>query len=438
MANSYDEVAIYQLPHEIFHCIFGFLVSEDRHQLAVKISRRPIAAFTISQVSQRWRDIALEFPFIWTNIRIFHFRDSQRNMVKELIARTKGLPLSITLEYNQPLTASQKKNCWDILLEIMSCASRWEALRIAVNEDLFTQICGNFGGRQAPILQRLELIILGFHELHGRHHQLLVSPLYLELSQTHKLKHLALLGVRLRMPSPAYMEQLEVLSLDYAPGMDMLDRPGLDVEAPPLPTRLRALSLTGIVLRNLPTRSYLSEYTALLTVLSLSNISGYNSADVVRLFQHLPTTTLQELSVSNVDVAFWHGLLTSMTGADPRYPAVKRLSLQNVEVGYVQETEFPPTHFVSAFPKLEVLELYNVQHITNALKWHKIFPGIHTLRVRGVLYKILCDVVDFRIEHDVPLTTLEVDTPPFLDLSSLSWLQRKVPIFKRNSKENAY
>ncbi|KAJ3982155.1 hypothetical protein F5890DRAFT_416206 [Lentinula detonsa] len=425
MANLNDEVAIYQFPFEVFHSIFGYLVSEDRHQLEAGTSQKPIASFTISQVSQRWRDIALGLPFIWTNIRIFHFCDSQRAMVKELLVRTKGLPLSITLKYNKPLTAAQNKNCWDILLEIMSCASRWETLRIAVNEDLFAQICGNFGGRQAPILQRLELIILGFGKWqpHRRMSPFIVSPLYLELSHTHLLRHLVLFGVRLRMPSPTYMEKLEVLSLDYTPGMDMLDRPSLPAESPPLQTRLRDLSLRGLVFRNLPTRSYLSEYTAFLTTLSLSNMFGHQSADVTTLFKHLPTITLREFSLLDVDFAFWNGFLNSMVGPDPRYPAVEKLCLQNTLEEYsVPITQLPLTDFIQGFPKLEILNLYNVHHITNSLKQCAIFPCIHTLRVRGLRYRDLC----------------EVDTPPLLDLSSLSWLQRKVPNFKRDPMDKAY
>ncbi|KAJ3737802.1 hypothetical protein DFJ43DRAFT_28173 [Lentinula guzmanii] len=384
MANLNDEVAIYQFPFEVFHSIFGYLVSEDRHQLEAGTSQKPIASFTISQVSQRWRDIALGLPFIWTNIRIFHFRDSQRAMVKELLVRTKGLPLSITLKYNKPLTAAQNKNCWDILLEIMSCASRWETLRISVNEDLFAQICGNFGGRQAPILQRLELIILGFgKQPHRRMSPFIVSPLYLELSHTHLLRHLVLFGVRLRMPSPTYL------------------------------LRVR--------------------HSRHVFVISLF------VADVTTLFKHLPTITLREFSLLDVDFAFWNGFLNSMVGPDPRYPAVEKLCLQNTLEEYsVQITQLPLTDFIQGFPKLEILDLYNVHHITNSLKQCAIFPCIHTLRVRGVRYRDLCEVVDFRIEHDIPLTTLEVDTPPFLDLSSLSWLQRKVPNFKRDPMDKAY
>ncbi|KAJ3755882.1 hypothetical protein EV360DRAFT_72481 [Lentinula raphanica] len=273
MANSDDEVPIYRFPLEIFDSIFGLLVAEDRYQLETEKLRRVPVSFTISQVSQRWRDIALELPFIWTDIQIFHFQDFQRDMVKALLARTKGLALSITLEYNKPLTAAQSKNCWNILLDIMSCASRWKALRIAVNEDLFTQICGNFGGREVPLLQRLELVILGFDKRHGHRPQLndfIVSPLYLELSHTHLLRHLVLSGIRLRMPSPTYMEQLEVLSVDFTPGMDMLNRP----------------------------------------------------------------VTLGELLLSTVDFSFWNGFMHSLEGPEPRYPFVQRLYLQNISDDY--------------------------------------------------------------------------------------------------------
>ncbi|KAE9402999.1 hypothetical protein BT96DRAFT_917797 [Gymnopus androsaceus JB14] len=121
MANPYDQVAIYQFPHEIFHSIFGFAVSEDYHELDRSRIKRPIASFTLSQVSQRFRDIALDLPIIWTNIRIFHFRDSQRDMVQQLIhSRTKGFPLSITLEYDQSLVAAQRSNYWEIILAIKS------------------------------------------------------------------------------------------------------------------------------------------------------------------------------------------------------------------------------------------------------------------------------------------------------------------------------
>ncbi|KAJ4467866.1 hypothetical protein J3R30DRAFT_3715543 [Lentinula aciculospora] len=267
MAHPYDEVAIYQFPHEIFHCIFGFLVSEDFYQLQTGTSKRPIVSFTISQVSQRWRD-----------------------------------------------------------------------------------------------------------------------------------------------------------------------RPSLPIDAPPMPTRLRDFSLAGIVLRDLSSRSYLSEYTALLTTLSLSNMSGYRPADVTRLFIHLPTTTLRELSISHVDIAFWVGFIDSMAGADSRYPVIRKLHLQDIEENFrIQETDLPSMEFIRGFPKLEIIELCNIRHIT-----HAIFPCVHTLKVSGVqsgTYKDLCDVVDFRIEHAIPLTTLEVDTPPFLDVSSLSWLQKKVPNFKRNAAD---
>ncbi|KAF9074677.1 hypothetical protein BDP27DRAFT_146620 [Rhodocollybia butyracea] len=413
MANPYDEVAIYQFPHEIFHCIFSFLVSEDLHEL----------------VSQRWRDIAREYPPIWTNIRIFHFRDSQREMVRDLISRTKGLPLHITLEYNQYLTAPQMRNCWEILLAIMSCSSRWEALRIVVNEDLFMQICANFGGRKVPLLQRLELIAVG-HSRSLLNYDLPesdISFMYLELSQAYLLKHLVLSRICLRMPSPAYMLQLESLSLDHIPATYMLDRPGLPADDPPLQTRLRNLSLTGVLISDstLDPRAYLTEYTAFLVTLSLSGVHGRPALAVTSMLRQISTTTLRELSICDVDSVFWTGFSRSMLDpVIPRYPRLQKLHLEDIKRAESREL------FNHNFPNLEILDLFNA-HFTNTLTKRAVFPHLHTLRVRGVLYKELCDVVDLRIENNIPLTTLEVDTPQFLDLSSLAWLQRKVPNFKR-------
>ncbi|KIK53195.1 hypothetical protein GYMLUDRAFT_49518 [Collybiopsis luxurians FD-317 M1] len=431
MANSYDEVSIYKLPPEIYYSVFDLLVSEDLYELeSGPALKKPIASFAISQVSQRWRAIALDLPQIWTSIRIFHFCNSQREMVKELITRSKDLPLDFVLEYDRSLERTETRNFWEILLTIMAHSLRWRSLRIVANEILFVQICSNFsGGREAPILQRLELVVLPgpIYSSHVYHPDFLhVPPLSLEFHQIPQLKHLILHGIHLKTRSPAYMQQLETLDIDSLPAMDMLGRPPLPADSPPFSTRLRTLAVTNLGILDLSRRSFLSEYTAFLTSLSLSNINGRSLLDVSRLFRHLPSSTLRELSISNVDLSFWNGLLNSMA-LIPRYPAVQKLLLANVEAW----TEMPD-HFTAGFPNLEKLSLFSLPTLlTNKFTSEVIFPKLQTLCTREIPYQTLCDVVDFRIASKLPLTSLEVDSPPLPHFPSLSYLRRKVPRFKR-------
>lgn len=431
--NPYDEVAIYQFPSEIFHSIFSFVVTKDHYESERSGIKRPIASFTLSQVSQRWRTITHDLPQIWTDIRIFHFRDSQCNMVSHLIhSRTKGFPLSIALEYDQPLAVAQTRNYWETLLTIKSCSSRWKYLHIGVNQDLFTQICRNFGAPEAPLLQQLELVVHGPRDAssgHG-HEAHAISPLYLEIRNAHILKRLVLIRIRLRTPSPAYMGQLETLTLDNFPALEMLDRPLIQEDT--VSTHLRNLTLIRTVLA-LPQRSYLSEYTSFLTTLSLSNVGGYSPTSVHTMFDHLATITLRELSISHVDHSFLEGFLNSLQqdSQPQRYPRLHKLHLEDIADGY--SGDLSPQILDFNFPKLEVLDLFNVSNFATLLKENLIFPLLHTLCVRGARYKDLCDVIDLRAECRAPLTTLEVDTPQFLDLSSLAWLQRKVPNFQRTT-----
>lgn len=434
MANPYDEVAIYQFPSEIFHAIFYFVVTEDHYEIERSEIQRPIASFTLSQVSQRWRTITHDLPQIWTDIRIFHFRDSQCNMVSHLIhSRTKDFPLSIKLEYDQPLAVAQTRNYWEILLTIKSCSSRWKYLHIGVKQDLFTQICRNFGAPEAPLLQQLELVVHGPRDASSGHdlEAHAISPLYLEIRNAHLLKRLVLIRIRLRTPSPAYMGQLETLTLDSFPALEMLDRPLIQEDI--VPTQLRNLTLIRTVLPLVPQRSYLSEYTSFLTALSLSNMEGYSPVSVHTMFDHLATTTLRELYISRVDHSFLKGFFDSMQqdSQPPRYPRLRKLHLESIVDGY--SGDLSPHILDFNFPKLEVLDLFSVSPLTTLLRDNFIFPLLHTLCVRGARYKDLCDVIDLRAEYRAPLTALEVDTPQFLDLSSLGWLQRKVPNFKRTS-----
>ncbi|KAF5344624.1 hypothetical protein D9757_013908 [Collybiopsis confluens] len=150
-------------------------------------------------------------------------------VVKELVSRAQGLPLHFLLEYDRPLTPMETRNFWEIFLIIMSNSSSWHFLRIEVVKDLFVEICGHFsGGREAPLLRQLELVVLQSSTL-DRHHPDAHDPppIYLELRRTPLLRHLVLHGIHLRMPSPIFMEQLEILDIDSSPAMEMLSRPPL-------------------------------------------------------------------------------------------------------------------------------------------------------------------------------------------------------------------
>ncbi|KAJ7253468.1 hypothetical protein C8J57DRAFT_625168 [Mycena rebaudengoi] len=83
-------MSIQTCPTEILLKIFDFAAGDDPLQLG-----GTAVAIPISQTSQDWRRIALDYPALWDDVRISHGAYFHRTMLDSFMARSSTLPLTV-------------------------------------------------------------------------------------------------------------------------------------------------------------------------------------------------------------------------------------------------------------------------------------------------------------------------------------------------------
>ncbi|KAK1225202.1 hypothetical protein PQX77_011882 [Marasmius sp. AFHP31] len=127
--NSLENLssAIFGLPDEILAIIFENMAQADTggHTMS-----KNAASWVIAQTCQRWRQLALSTPSIWTSIRMNTFFLSRQpvEMLKTWLERSQGLPLSCLLFLNQsPCIADLEDELFQLVLVN---SHRWRHLEV--------------------------------------------------------------------------------------------------------------------------------------------------------------------------------------------------------------------------------------------------------------------------------------------------------------------
>ncbi|KAJ7673608.1 hypothetical protein B0H17DRAFT_168832 [Mycena rosella] len=401
---------IFSLPPELMCAIFCFTCAQSESSSP---ARTPPPVHILTRVCRFWRGVSHDLSELWTDIRIFHCRSAQLASVSEYVRRSGTLPLDVCFDVD--VRNRQLANFWPVILKIWAVAHRWRELRIITTTANFRDMQFNLGRKAAPWLEHLELRVSDGASS---------TASALSFGSTPVLKALVLNGTGMHSSEPSsFVGQLETLDLSFSPFADLITQLADAFDA--FSEHTHAISpLRHLTLRGTPPPSgaLVKSYTSTLTTLTLGSFRGEN----LPMFCLSPL--LEELSLSALTHASWQTFCDSLTGRT--FPALRALTLTSVEANDL------PVHLSSVFPALEHLSLLHRADSLLALSktGPDFWPALHTLTLDNANYRALCAFVEARIAAGHPLAFLEVDSPQFIDASSLQWLQRHVKGFKRTPR----
>ncbi|KAJ7905923.1 hypothetical protein B0H13DRAFT_2508597 [Mycena leptocephala] len=215
--------------------------------------------------------------------------------------------------------------------------------------------------------------------------------------------------------TPAWLESLELRVCESESSYNL---PVLRFGSMP---SLKSLVLHGIALEISDTSSFFDQ---------LENLDLFATPAALPLCRLLSTPLLEELSINDLSGACWQTFTLALRDECLEFPALRTLKLS-----FIAQCQMHG-HLDIAFPALEHLSLFHVDCSTFFSALSKpgsaLWPHLHSLALDNADYRVLCSVVEARIAMGYPLATLEVDSPQFIDTSSLQWLQKHVKTLKRN------
>ncbi|KAJ7618062.1 hypothetical protein FB45DRAFT_933221 [Roridomyces roridus] len=433
---------IHSLPPELLCEIFLELPDHAFSLHSDGRSAPPVHA--LSHVCRGWRSVAQELcPSLWTDIRILHCRVGQPAMVEAYLRRSGGLLLDIVLDIHDTVEYLDDRPFWQVLLRVWSAAGRWRSLQLRTTLANFAAIRENLGGAsvETPLLESLALFAVG-NEYTSAIDDLLsgvatqatrVGCDHVHIQGMPMLKALMLHGVKLETDVSLFAPRLETLDLSFAPHgsaflTSLAEQFHSDAEDLPLVPGIRHLTLRG---SHIPESTALISYLSHLTALTLGNVDGIDAPSLCR---SINASLLEELSLEKVTNAFW----LAFSSVQMTFPVLHTLTLSSNSIA----GHFLPGPNGVEFPALTRLRLSDFASCSNlitelgvsALESAAFIPWrtLTDLTVTGDPdYRALRTLVDARSAMGVPIRSLTVDSPLFIDASALNWLKRNVEEFTR-------
>ncbi|KAJ7240163.1 hypothetical protein B0H12DRAFT_1135270 [Mycena haematopus] len=410
---------IHSLPAELICAIFSFI-----HAFRSSPDQKPSAVSPVHilhRVCRFWRDISQGLPELWTDIRIFHCRTGLPEMLDQCFRRSSNLRLDIWLDVPFNITGKQFIEFWAIILKIWSVAYRWRGLCIITTVNNFSYIQDNVGCKTVPQLESLQLRVSDAGN----------NALAIPFSSMTALKSLTLHGVTLENSEVSlFIHRLEHLDL-FATSAAILLQLAEQFDAASRETqaisRLRHLSLhTSLPSLSVAAGAAFTSYISSLTSLSLGN---FYRDDFRSLCNVLGAPDLEELTLDGLSAGCWNTFTTTLSEKSLEFLSLRTLKLASIPQCTMHG------YLAVAFPVLERLSLLHVDcsaFLSSLSKADPIlWPHLQSLTLDNANYRALRSAVEARIALGYPLTFLEVDTPKFIDISSLHWLQNHV-VLKRN------
>ncbi|KAJ7623870.1 hypothetical protein DFH06DRAFT_757778 [Mycena polygramma] len=411
-----DLGGIESFPAELLCIVFLFTHNSS-------IARTPTtlpSVHTLTHICRFWRNVAQNLPELWTDIHLFHCRPGHPDMLDEYARRSSNLPLDILLDIPFDVSGKQLTRFWNLIMKIWTLAPRWRRLCIvSTAENLSSmQIVGR---KTAPLLESLELRVS---------ESMSWAQPKLSFGSTPVLRSLLLHGISLEnfeiAPFVNRLENLDLFSTSNALVMQLaehFDTSSGDTQSIP---RLRHLSLRSTIPRlDGPAGAVLKSYICELRTLTLGN---FNRHHLSPLFPLLSSTVLEELSLNDLGRECWDGFVLALNTNSLTFPALRVLKLSSIPSAALHAN----ADFARAFPALEHLSLLHVNCSTFlaalAEPSSNLWPRLRSVVLNNADYRALCSVVEGRIAAGVPLAALEVDSPKFIDATSLQWLQKHVAL----------
>jgi hypothetical protein len=154
--NGY-KYPILSIPTEITSIIFGHFLPDypTRPQLT-----GPVSLAILGQICQKWRDIALNSPRLWRTMQLqlgaTSFSNALLHLLQTWLGRSGNLPLSICLEYGPAKYPHAEASLLPHFVRaILSHSKRWEYIRLALPDAVFTLIGDS--ANDFPLLRHFDL-----------------------------------------------------------------------------------------------------------------------------------------------------------------------------------------------------------------------------------------------------------------------------------------
>jgi hypothetical protein len=156
-------VSVNHLPLEILAEIFLFCSDtlKRRYEFDRPADpRRWRAPMLLCQVCRHWREVAISLPLLWCSLSGTGSFTPNPAFIKLWLARSRGLPLSLSLEApvgyeNTPKYHAHASKMFDLFSNEMH---RWRTMSFTLNDNLARQFIATVDSK-AQILEELELVL---------------------------------------------------------------------------------------------------------------------------------------------------------------------------------------------------------------------------------------------------------------------------------------
>ncbi|KAJ7640321.1 hypothetical protein DFH06DRAFT_626180 [Mycena polygramma] len=273
----------------------------------------------VSQVSQRWRSIALDSPPLWSDLRLS--AASSLCKLSKLLARSKELPVSISMVYTTESSAALSQ-CWDLFNAVVKQRFRIYALDVSAPSYTLSLLSrAIMYGNDFPRLRHLGVIQGSAPHLDAEERTLdKVGPwrINLDAPQLQSLNiaaitpdHIPCKGLRtLQIKASGY--------LVYAP----LTEPSIDA----LFSDMHTLSITSSPLPSLP--AYPTDTHVVSFTLAHLRPADIPCGTLARLFSILRMPSLQHLAIEGLFGYLWDEFVSSL--AEAHYPALRSVTFESL------------------------------------------------------------------------------------------------------------
>lgn len=143
-----------RLPPELWSRIFQYCLPEGETYVRPDVMGAPLL---MCRVCRLWREVAISTPSIWSSLSIHRNLRKRPHayLLQAWVQRSQAVPLSLEVY----LSAPSNQPCHfhhdhSILQVVISCAERWQNLRLNVTNDCLLQ---SIFDRPMPSLQTIEL-----------------------------------------------------------------------------------------------------------------------------------------------------------------------------------------------------------------------------------------------------------------------------------------
>jgi hypothetical protein len=133
-----------RLTFDVLWHLFGYICLSDPLQ----------GPMSMSQISHRWRLVALNSPFLWCNITIRLYTSSQQHLLASAyFKRSQNVPLTLTIHATRPFESWEKKEL------LQPHAHRFRSLHIKANEGSLANLLWMEMDMPMPRLETFDTVI---------------------------------------------------------------------------------------------------------------------------------------------------------------------------------------------------------------------------------------------------------------------------------------